>query len=103
MEMVNLRLLACSYSCFDDPSCPSVYKLVRRVSVGLSPSVIISQECGKSHFHASIGALGNFLPKDLMTPPPPPPLGVKNVKIQENSEKIRSPPGGLLGTLYNPF
>ena len=27
-------------------------------------------------------------------PPPPPPLGVKNVKIQENSEKIRGPPGG---------
>ena len=23
----------------------------------------------------------------------PPPLGVKNVKIQENSEKIRGPPG----------
>ena len=27
-------------------------------------------------------------------PPPSPPLGVKNVKIQENSEKIRGPPGG---------
>ena len=27
---------------------------------------------------------GNFLPKDLMTHPPPP-LGVKNVKIRENS------------------
>ena len=25
--------------------------------------------------------------------PPLPPLGVKNVKIQENSEKIRGPPG----------
>ena len=25
--------------------------------------------------------------------PPPPPLGVENVKIQENSEKIRGPPG----------
>ena len=34
--------------------------------------------------------IGNFLVKDLMTPP----LGVKNVKIQENSEKIRGPPGG---------
>ena len=28
-----------------------------------------------------------------------PPLGVENVKIQENSEKI----GGPLGTLYNHF
>ena len=27
---------------------------------------------------------------DLMTPPPPP-LGVENVKIRENSEKIRGP------------
>ena len=35
---------------------------------------------------------GNFLPKDLMTPPSPP-LGVENVKIRENSEKIRGPPG----------
>ena len=26
-------------------------------------------------------------------PTSPPPLGVKNVKIQENSEKIRGPPG----------
>ena len=25
---------------------------------------------------------------------PHPPLGVENVKIQENSEKIRGPPGG---------
>ena len=33
---------------------------------------------------------GNFLVKDLMTPPPPP-LGVENVKIQEISEKIREP------------
>ena len=31
----------------------------------------------------------NFLVKDLMTPSP---LGVENVKIQENSEKIRGPP-----------
>ena len=25
--------------------------------------------------------------------PTPPPLGIENVKIQENSEKIRGPPG----------
>ena len=31
--------------------------------------------------------------------PPLPPLGIENVKIQENSEKIRGP----LGTLYNSF
>ena len=37
-------------------------------------------------FFSFITALvGNFLVKDLITPPPP--LGVKNVKIQENSEK----------------
>ena len=30
---------------------------------------------------------------------PPPPLGVENVKIRENSEKIRGP----RGSLYNPF
>ena len=35
---------------------------------------------------------GKFLEKDLTTPPLPP-LGVKNVKIQENSEKISGPPG----------
>ena len=35
---------------------------------------------------------GNFLVKDLMTPPSPP-LGVENVKIRENSEKFRGPPG----------
>ena len=33
---------------------------------------------------------------------PPPPLGVKNVKIQENSEKIRGPPGDLRDPLQ-PF
>ena len=31
-------------------------------------------------------------------PPPLPPLGVENVKIRENSEQIRGPPG-----LFNPF
>ena len=36
--------------------------------------------------------MGNFLVNDLMTPPPLPP-GVKYVKIQENSEKIRGSPG----------
>ena len=35
-------------------------------------------------------------------PPPPLPLGVENVKCRENSEKIREPPGGPVGTLYNP-
>ena len=46
-----------------------------------------------------------FLVQDLRTPPPPP-LGVKNVKIQENSEKIRGPPGipqGPSTTLFRPL
>ena len=35
---------------------------------------------------------------------PPPPVYVENVKIRENSDKIRGPPGqGPVGTLYNPF
>ena len=41
---------------------------------------------------------GNSLVKDLMIIPPHR-LGVKNVKIQENSDQIRGP----LGTLYNHF
>ena len=32
-----------------------------------------------------------FLEGDLMTPAPP--LGVENLKIRENSEKNRGPPG----------
>ena len=72
---------------------------------------------------APIGALkGKFLVKDLWTPLPPSrvtstswecnwlelgkpttsPLGVKNVKIMENSEKKQGTPGGPLGTRYNP-
>ena len=39
---------------------------------------------------------GNFLVKDLMTPPP---LGVENVKIQENSKKT----GDLRGSLMDPL
>ena len=34
--------------------------------------------------------------------PPPPPLGVENVKIRENSEKIRGPPGPST-TLFRPL
>ena len=37
--------------------------------------------------------MGNFLDRDLWTGRPPSPLGVKNVKNQENSEKIRGPGG----------
>ena len=40
--------------------------------------------------------VGNVLVQDLMTPPP---LGVENVKIQENSEKIKD----LRGTLRDPL
>ena len=40
----------------------------------------------------------NFIDK-VWTPLPP---GVKNAKIQENSEKNRVPPGAR-GTLYNHF
>ena len=36
----------------------------------------------------------DFIPTYLRLPPP---LGVKNVKIQENSEKIRGPPGDPYG------
>ena len=37
---------------------------------------------------------GDFLLKELMTHLPPlPKAGVENVKIRENSEKIRGPPG----------
>ena len=35
--------------------------------------------------------------------PPSPPLGVENVKIRENSEKIRGPPGGSLMDPLQPF
>ena len=38
-----------------------------------------------------------------MTPPPSPPLGIENVKIQENSEKIRGPPGGPSGPSITIF
>ena len=38
-----------------------------------------------------IYSVGNFLPNGLV----PPPLGVRNVKIRENSEKIRKPPGSF--------
>ena len=31
------------------------------------------------------------------------PLGVENVKIQGNSEKIRGPPGGTSTTLFRPL
>ena len=37
--------------------------------------------------------------------PPPPPLGVKNVKIEENSEQIRGPlgvPKGPSTTIFRP-
>ena len=45
-----------------------------------------------SDIRHSVCWLGNFLVKDKR-PPPLPPLGVKNVKILEYSEKIRGPPG----------
>ena len=41
---------------------------------------------------------------ELMTPLPSPPPSVKNVKIRENSEKIRGPRlAGPVVTLYNSF
>ena len=41
-------------------------------------------------------------PSMISDDPLPLPLGVENVKCRENSEKIREPPGGPVGTLYNP-
>jgi len=38
----------------------------------------------------------------IWMPPPPTPGGVENVKNQENSEKIRGPPGALRDPLQ-PF
>ena len=32
----------------------------------------------------------------------PPPIGVENVKIQENSEKIRGPSGDILQPFIDP-
>ena len=60
------------------------------------------QKTDKRHGRNEGRGQENFLVR-ICRPPTPFRLGVKNVKIQENSEKIRGPSGGPLGTLYNPF
>ena len=44
--------------------------------------------------HDYVEGSSHFPSKGSDDPPLPPPLGIENVKIQENSEKIRGPPGG---------
>ena len=44
-------------------------------------------------FNELKSSIPTFLLWDLDAPPPPTPGGVENVKNQENSEKIRGPPG----------
>ena len=50
-----------------------------------------------TYFRSYLGGNGNFLVLDLLTPRPP--LEVKNVKIQEKSEKIRGPPYNIFRPL----